>query len=148
MTTLYLITSGVLGLLLLALLLRPGGVRPISLWLLSALLPVLVSVTAALIGQAQATQALSGFDSSTQNRTLGWRDARGIENKSTLSLSGLDAACVVRVISHGGTYQLGSGELFVPRGAQLLGKWPTPEQANALMLSGQLVCRRVNPAGE
>lgn len=148
MTSLYLIISILMGLALLALLLRPGPARPLTLWLLAALLPVLVSVTAALYGQAQAQRTLSDFNPAMQDRALAWRDAGGAENTSTLALSGLDAACVVRAAVRGGTYQLSSSTLFVPHQAQLLGPWPSRAQADALLLSGQLGCRRVSRADE
>ncbi len=143
-TSLYLIISILMGLALIALLLRPGPARPIALWLLAALLPVLVSVTAALYGQAQAQRSLAAFDPAVRDRALAWRDAGGGENSATVSLSGLDAACVVRATQRGGTYKLSASVLFVPHGAQLLGAWPSREQADALMLSGQLGCRRLS----
>ena len=148
MTLVYLLITALMTLALLALLLRPGPARPLTLWLLAALLPVLVSVTAALSGQAQAAKTLQRFDASVQNRALAWRDAQGTENTATLSLSGLDAACVVRVVNRGGTYQLSASQLFVPRDAQLIGPWPSRAEADALMLSGKLGCRRVVTAGE
>ncbi|TSA81091.1 hypothetical protein FNU79_15795 [Deinococcus detaillensis] len=148
MTWFYLLTSILMGLALLALLLRPDPQRPLTLWLLAALLPVLVAVTAAMFGQAQAQRTLSAFNPALQDRALAWRDAGGSENTSTLSLGGLDAACVVRAAQRGGTYQLSNSTLFVPHGAQLLGPWPSRAESDALMLSGQLNCRRVSVAGE
>ncbi|AWN23125.1 hypothetical protein DKM44_07705 [Deinococcus irradiatisoli] len=148
MTLIYLLICVFMGLALLLLLLRPGHTRPLTLWLFSALLPVLVAVTAALYGQAQAQRTLAGFDPAVLDRALAWQDAGGTENTATVSLSGLDAACVVRAVQRGGTYKLSASTLFVPRGAQLLGPWPSREQADALMLSGQLGCRRVNISGE
>jgi hypothetical protein len=144
MTSLYLIVTALMGVLLLLLLLRPGGVRPLTLWLFAGLLPVLVAVTAALFSQQEAQAALVAFDAEVKNRGLGWRDATGAENTATVALGGLDAACVVRASARGGTYRLSSSTLFVPRDVQLIGPWPSPAEAEALMVSGQQGCRRLS----
>ncbi|WP_420596543.1 hypothetical protein [Deinococcus sp.] len=144
MTTLYVAITAVLTLSLLGLLLRPGQTRPMTLWLLAALLPVLVAVTAALWQQDEVQATLKGFDPAPRQRLLIWRDQKGELDRSILTLSGLDAACLVRASGKGGTYQLGGGKIVVPPNAQRLGSWPSPEQAEALMLSGQLGCRRAS----
>ena len=144
MTSLYLIITALMMLALLGLLLLPGSVRPLTLWLFAGLLPVLVAVTAALLSQDEAQTALASFDPQVRNRGLGWRDAAGAENTATVALGGLDAACVVRASARGGTYRLSSSTLFVPRDVQLIGPWPTPAQAEALMVSGQQGCRRLS----
>lgn len=131
---------------LLVFLLRPQEDSRLSVWLLAGLLPVLVAVTAAMHGQDAAARALRGFDERVQNRTIGWQGAAGPPSSTVVALSGLDAACVVHASAQGGRYRLSHATLYLPPGVQLLGNWPTPQQVNALMVSGRLHCRRL--AGE
>ena len=144
MTTLYFAITAVLTLSLLGLLLRPGQTRPMTLWLLAALLPVLVAVTAALWQQDEVQASLTGFDPAPRQRLMIWRDQQGELDRNIITLSGLDAACVVRAAQRGGSYELAGQAVLVPPGTRLLGAWPSAEQAEALMLSGQLGCRRAS----
>lgn len=141
------VVSALLTLGLLALLLRPAE-SPTKVWLLAALLPVLWAVTAAIRGQEAAGRALAHFDGGVRPRTLAWRTPQGTVQSVTWALSGADAACIVRSSGRGGHYQLSSGPVNLPSDLELLGDWPTPEEARALLLQGRLACRHLDAAGE
>ncbi len=131
---------------LLLLLRRPVVGHPLRIWLLAGLLPVLVSVTVALHGQEVSARVLEGLNGAPEERVISWYDPQRGQSNATVSLSVLDAACVVHAAPQGGHYRLTSSTLYVPPGLQLVGNWPTQEQVRALMISGQLQCRRLGDA--
>lgn len=127
-----------------ALLLKPGRARAGSLWLLVALLPVLVALTAALGARAQAGAALAGFDDRPRPVTV-----LGPTNPVTVQLSGTEAACLERMVAlkATGDYRLGGQTLRIVPGARLTGDLPSPAQVQALTLSdGLSSCRPLRRA--
>lgn len=122
-----------------ALLLKPGRARAGSMWLLVALLPVLVALTAALGARAQAGAALVDFDDRPRPVTLRWSGGQ-----TRAQLSGTEAACLERMVAlkATGDYRLGGQTVRIVPGARLSGDLPSAAQVQALTLSDRLVgCR-------
>lgn len=143
----YQILTGLALLLLLALLLRAGTARASAVWGLSALLPVLIALTAALGAQAQAERDLKGYQ--PQSSVVVVRTA-GVEYDAVLD--GREAACLERTLrlKTKTSLQLNEGApIPVDASTEVIGPLPSRRVVEALSVRGQLQCRDIErrPAG-
>lgn len=118
---------------------RAGAARPMTVWALAALLPVLAAMTAAEAGQARANRALREY--SPEPTTVTIRTA-GQDFQVTLSPS--DAACLERNLRLHAESDLNLPQSFVPipirKDSTVDGVLPSREAVDALSLRGDLHC--------
>ena len=125
---------------LLLFLAQPGLARPLVVWGLAALLPLLAALAAALGAQARAVRVLGqgGVQATRVTVTSGKRT-------QTLTLSGSDAACLERALRlrSNVTLKTQGGELHVQQGTRVRGTLPPQRVVEALTLRGELNCPTV-----
>lgn len=137
----YQILTGAALLLLLAFLLRAGTARAASVWGLTALLPVLIALTAALRSQAQAEQDLKSYQ--PQSSVVVVRTA-GVEYDVVLDAR--EAACLERTLRLGTQTRLQLNEgapIPVDARTEVIGPLPSSRVVEALSIRGQLQCRDI-----
>lgn len=123
---------------LLALLLRPETARPMTVWSLAALMPLLAALAAALGHQAQAKAALERYYPQSRAFVI---ETAGKEYD--LTLTPRLAACLERTLRLGVNMNLKlPGEKSVPlrRSTKVTGYLPKQAYTEALAIQGQLNC--------
>ena len=140
MSVLYLLLTLLCAGTLLLFLARPGLARPLVVWGLAALLPVLAALAAALGAQARAARVLAqgGLEPTQVTLTSGGRT-------QTLTLSGPEAACLERALRLRSKLTLGTpgNAVTVRPGARVQGTLPPRQVVEALTLRGELSCPTV-----
>ena len=135
----YLVITALATLLLLAFLLRGGLARPMTVWGLAALLPLLVALSVALGSQARALQTLKTYRPQSAAVVIA---TGGQEYDAVLTPS--QAACLERArrLRTEADLVLGEGRDPIPLRAasQVTGELPTQAQVEALSVRGQLTC--------
>lgn len=128
-----------LALLLLLALLRTGAVRPMTVWLLATLLPLLAALTAALNTQAQAQRTLKTYqpdDVAVVLKTAG--------REYDVVLNARQAACLERTLRLRTKVNLTLPNEADPvplrPGTRAIGDLPKPRHVDALGIRGQLSC--------
>lgn len=138
LTTAFFLALTLLTTVILALFLwRAGAARPMTVWVLTALLPLLAAMTASLAGQARADRTLQTYvpalvivDITTANR------------KYRAALTALDAACLERNLRLDWEGKLNTPQGFIPieRNSTVTGTLPSAATVQALSVKGQLHC--------
>ena len=135
----YLVITALAALLLLALLVRGGLARPMTVWGLTALLPLLVALSVALGSQARAEVTLKTYrpQSAAVVITTGGQEYDAV-------LTAGQAACLERSrrLRTDADLVLGEGRDPIPlrSGFKVTGELPTQAQVEALSVRGQLTC--------
>ena len=135
----YLVITVLAALLLLVLLLRGGLARPMTVWGLTALLPLLVALSVALGSQARAKDTLNNYRPQSTPVVI---SSGGKEYDAVLTAG--QAACLERAqrLRTDADLNLGEGRDLIPlrTGFQVTGELPTQAQVEALSVRGQLAC--------
>ncbi|MDB5045733.1 MAG: hypothetical protein JWQ08_1783 [Deinococcus sp.] len=124
---------------------RPGAARAGAVWAVAALLPLLAAVTAALTGQARATQTLSTFSAQPVTVTLVNPAENGTDARP-VTLNTNDAACLERKLrlmtaSTRASLQVpGLAPIPLSAATTLQGQLPPQTITEALEVRGSLSC--------
>ncbi len=130
------------ALILVVFLLRAGAARPMTVWALAALLPVLAAMTAANAGQARANRVLSGYSAAPSQVVL---HTAGRDYPLTLNL--VAAGCLERTMRLRGesNLELPQGVVPIRKDTAIDGQLPPTDVVEALSLRGQLDCHEFKP---
>lgn len=139
LSAVYLVITALAVLLLLAFLLRGGVARPMTVWGLSALLPLLAALSVALTSQARAAQTLASYHPQTVPVVV---ETAGEQYDAVLSAR--QAACLERAkrlqIDTDFRAEKDSEPIPLRKGSQVTGELPTQAVVEALGVKGQLSC--------
>lgn len=137
-TTVFFLALTVLTAVILVLFLwRAGAARAMTVWAISALLPLLAAMTASLAGQARADRTLQHYTPAPVVVDILTRQRR-----YRASLTALDAACLERNIRLDWEGRLNTPPWFIPidKNSTVVGALPSKEVVQALSVKGQLRC--------
>ncbi|PNY81824.1 hypothetical protein [Deinococcus koreensis] len=137
MSVLYVLLTLLCAGTLLLFLARPGLARPLVVWGLAALLPLLAALASALGTQARAARVLAAGNLSAAQVSV----TTGARTQ-TLTLSAQDAACLERALRLRSTVTLDTpgGPVTVRPGTRVQGTLPSRQVVEALTLRGELHC--------
>ncbi|ADV66463.1 hypothetical protein [Deinococcus maricopensis] len=135
------LTAGVL----VRVLARPGALSAARVWALTALAPILLSITGALTARSGAERHLE--PNRPHTLTFTWAE-QGQARTLTATFGSADAACLARAVrlNAKGAYRVTDTRgrprtLRVTDGSTVRGDLPSEEVTNALVLTDRLSCR-------
>lgn len=140
MSVLYSLFAVLVAAALILLLLRPGVARPMTVWGLAALLPVLAALSASLAAQGRAARVL---DAAPVQGTAVTITTAGRTYPVTLDAQ--DAACLERALRLKTRVILDVPPVKVPiqPGTRVSGPLPDRAAVEALSIRGALACPRL-----
>lgn len=136
-TALFLLLTLLAAGVLIVFMLRTGAARPMTVWALAALLPVLAAMTAANAGQAGAERTLQHYAPMPSDVVI---HTGGRIYRATLDAN--DAACLERDLRLNAEHNLLTPQGYIPirKDSTADGPLPSREVVEALSLRGELNC--------
>ncbi len=144
-TALFLLLTLLSAAVLVIFMLRAGAAKPMTIWALAALLPVLAAMTAANAGQARAQRTLGQYAPAPAAVVI---RTGGRAFPATLEAG--DAACLERDLRLRAEHNLLTPRGFIPirQDTRVDGALPSRQVVDALSLRGELNCKNFRPVAE